>query len=71
MVSVTDLGADGAHPDPVHQLTGVAVVPVLVHELLLRDGEGAQLVVQRLLILLCKGQTWESQFLVCFQFFLI
>ena len=55
VVFVADLGADGTHPDAVHHLTGVAVVPVLVHELLLGDGERAQLVVEGLLILLVKG----------------
>lgn len=42
--------ADRAHSDPVQHATGVAVVPVLVHELLLRDRERAQLVAQRVLV---------------------
>ena len=48
---VADLGTDGASPDPIHQLTGVTVVPVLAHELLLCHCERTQLAVQRLLIL--------------------
>ena len=51
MVLVADLGANAAYSHTIHHLAGVAVVPVLVHELLLGDGEGAQLVVQRLLVL--------------------
>ena len=49
---VADLGTDAAHAQSVHQLTGVTVVPVLVHEGALGHGEGAQLVVQRLVTLL-------------------
>ena len=48
---VADLGTDRAGPDPIHQLAGVAVVPVLAHELLLCHRERTQLAVQRLLIL--------------------
>ena len=55
MVLVADLGADGTHAHPVHHLTRVTVVPVLVHKLLLSDGKGAQFVVKGLLVLL-KGE---------------
>ena len=51
MPLVADLGADGAHSGAVHQLAGVAVVPVLVHELALGHHEGAQLLVQGFVLL--------------------
>ena len=50
MVAVTNPGTDGAAAHPVHHTAGVAVVPVLVHELLLREREGAQAVPGRLVV---------------------
>jgi len=43
------LGADGADADAVDHAARVAVVPVLVHELLLRNRVRAQLVAQQVL----------------------
>ena len=48
---VADSGTDGAGSSAVHQSTRVAVVPVLVTELLVGDGERAQLAVEDLPVL--------------------
>ena len=49
MSLVADLGTDIAHACSIHELAGVAVIPVLVHEGALGHGESAQLVVQGLI----------------------
>lgn len=51
MVAVADSSADGADADAIDHLARVTVIPVLVHELLLRYRVRTQLVVQRLIVL--------------------
>lgn len=50
VAAMADPGAHGADTDAVDHVAGVTVVPVLVHELLLGDGEGAELVAERVLV---------------------
>lgn len=52
MTPVTHPGTHGTHPNTINHTAGVAVVPVLVHEFLLGEGEGAQLVAHTVFILL-------------------
>ena len=51
MPLVADFGTDGADPRALDQLTGVAVVPVLIGKLTLCLSEGAQLSIKAFLIL--------------------
>lgn len=51
MTPVTHSGTHGTHPNTINHAAGVAVVPVLVHEFLLGEGEGAQLVAHTVFIL--------------------
>ena len=56
MYLVADFGTNGADSSATHQVTGVAVVPVLVAVLFLGHCEGAQFAVQSL-SLLREGHT--------------
>jgi len=51
VIAVANSGTDRADADAVDHLACVAVIPVLVHELLLGYRVRTQLVVQRLIIL--------------------
>lgn len=52
MAAMADPRAHSAHADAVHHLAGVAVVPVLVHELALGHRERAQFVLQHCVFIL-------------------
>lgn len=52
MVFMTDLGTYSTHPYPIIHLTGMTVIPVLVHEVFLGDGKSTQLVAQWIFILI-------------------
>ena len=55
MPLVADFGTDGADPRALDQLTGVAVVPVLIGKLTLCLSEGTQLSIKAFLILWGSG----------------
>lgn len=54
MVFMTDFGADSTYTNTVIHLAGMAVVPMLIHEVFLSDGERTKLIAQRVLILINK-----------------
>jgi len=56
MVTVTHPSTYSAHTDSINHLARVAVVPVLVHKLLLCYSVRTQLVVERLVVL-CHSMT--------------
>lgn len=56
MVAVADASTDSADSDTVDHLASVAVIPVLVHKLLLCYCVCTQLVVQRFIILSQRRQ---------------
>lgn len=51
VVAVADSGTHCTHPNTIYHLACMAVIPVLVHELLLGDGKCAQFVAQAVFIL--------------------
>lgn len=51
VVAVADSGTDCTYPNSIYHLASMAVIPVLVHELLLGDGKCAKFVAQAVFIL--------------------
>lgn len=51
MTLVANFGAYGTNANPFDHFAGVAMVPVLVHEFFLSDGEGAKFVAEAVFIL--------------------
>lgn len=52
MTTVTHPCTHRANPNTIYHAAGVTMVPMLVHEFLLSEGEGAQLVAHAVFILL-------------------
>lgn len=55
MVFVTDFGTNGAAANAVIHFTGVAMIPMLVHEISLGRCKSAKLVADRVLFLLNRS----------------
>lgn len=58
MAPVTHPRTHCTHPNTVNHAARMTVVPVLVHELLLGEGEGAQFVAHAVFILLEDTNEW-------------
>lgn len=51
MVFMTDFGTDSTNTNTIIHLASMAMVPMLIHEVFLSDGECTELIAQRVFIL--------------------